>query len=220
MVAIVTRERLALWGVIGMPAFLAISTTFNVLQMPPIYITSGCNTSTACISIILCHVTRSQSCSPPVTSMFNASVTCLVSSSSQYLQGSSKWLMPSASSSAPTSMARLGEKPLLPSTNLAMPSPSARATTGTTSSVRPGHSSMSFPHSAPTRHLNASKPNSSRSFTNRWASSCGVMSRRIEDAYVRSFLAVPPRSSTTGLPSTLPRRSHSAVSKPAFARAR
>ena len=178
----VTRERFALWGVIGIPAFFAISTTFNVLQIPPIYIMSGCSTSTARISIILFQVVRSQSCSPPVTSIFNASVTCLVSSSSQYLHGSSKWPMPSASKSAPTSIARLGENPLLPSTNLEIPSPSARETTGTTSSVRPGHSSISFPHSAPTRHLNASKPNSSRSFTKRSASSFGEMSRRIEDA--------------------------------------
>ena len=87
---IVTSERLALCGVMGMPAFLAISTTFKVLQIPPIYIMSGCNTSTACISIMRFQVTRSQSCSPPVTSIVNASVTCLVSSSSQYLQGSSK----------------------------------------------------------------------------------------------------------------------------------
>ena len=203
-----------------MPACLAISTTFNVRQIPPIYIMSGCRTSTARISIIRCHVTKSQSCSPPVTSIERASVTCLVSSSSQYLHGSSKWLIPSASSSAPTSMARLGENPLLPSTNFETPSPNARETTGTTSSVRPGHSSMSLPHSAPTRHLNASKPNSSRNFTNLSASCCGVMSRFIEEAYVRSFLGAPPSNSTTGLPSTRPRRSHRAVSNPAFARAR
>ena len=125
MVQIVTSERFALCGVIGIPACLAISTTFNVRQIPPIYIMSGCRTSTARISIIRCHVTKSQSCSPPVTSIERASVTCLVSSSSQYLHGSSKWLIPSASSSAPTSMARLGENPLLPSTNFETPSPNA-----------------------------------------------------------------------------------------------
>ena len=61
-------------------------------------------------------------------------------------------------------------------------SPRARATVGTINSVRPGHSSMSRPHSAPTRHLNASKPSSSRSRTRRSASAAGVMSRFIEDA--------------------------------------
>ena len=217
---IVTSERLALCGVISILAFLAISTTFKVRQIPPIYIMSGCKIFTARISIMRCHVTKSQSCSPPVTSIESASVTCLVSSSSQYLHGSSKCVIPSASRSAPTSMARLGEKPLLPSTNFEIPSPRARETTGTTSSVRPGHSSISFPHSAATRHLNASKPYVSRNFTKRSASSCGVMSRFIDDAYVRSFFGRPPSSSTTGLPSARPRRSHSAVSSPAFARHR
>jgi len=34
MVQIVTRERFALWGVMGIPAFFAISTTLSVLQIP------------------------------------------------------------------------------------------------------------------------------------------------------------------------------------------
>ena len=50
------------------------------------------------------------------------------------------------------------------------------------SSVRPGHSSTSRPHSAATRHLKAVKPNSSRRRTRRSASSRGVMSRFIDDA--------------------------------------
>ena len=50
----------------------------------------------------------------------------------------------------------------------------ARArTAGTMASVRPGHSSRSWPYSAPTRNLKASKPKRSRSRTKRAASSLG-----------------------------------------------
>ncbi len=63
---IMTKE--AECGVIGIPAFSAIFTTFKVLFIPPIYIMSGCKISTAFISIIFCHTIKSQSCSPPVTS--------------------------------------------------------------------------------------------------------------------------------------------------------
>ena len=49
-------------------------------------------------------------------------------------------------------------------------------------SVRPGHSSMSWPNSAPTRNLKASKPWRSRNSRKRFASFSGVMSRFIEEA--------------------------------------
>ena len=83
MVQIVTSERFALCGVQGKPASAAMRTTRRVRAMPPMYITSGCTTSTARISIMRAQVARSQSCSPPVTSMSSASATCLVSSSFQ-----------------------------------------------------------------------------------------------------------------------------------------
>ena len=182
MVQIVTKDRLALCGVQGMPRAAAMRATSKVRDRPPMYITSGCTMSTTCWSIMRCQVGRSQSCSPPVTSRSSACVTWRVCSNSQYGQGSSKWLMPSSCSIWPTAMARAGEKPLLASTSLATPSPNARATTGITSSVRPGHSSTSRPHSAATRHLKASKPCVSRSCTRRAASSWGVMSRFIDEA--------------------------------------
>ena len=50
-------------------------------------------------------------------------------------------------------MARVGEKPLLASTSSATSSPSARRIAGMISSVRPGHSSTSWPHSAPIAEL-------------------------------------------------------------------
>ena len=47
---------------------------------------------------------------------------------------------------------------------------------------RPGHSSASWPYSAPTRNLKASKPKRSRRSAKRAASCSGVMSRFIDDA--------------------------------------
>ena len=70
---------------------------------------SGCTMSTARMPIIVFQAENSQSCSPPVTSIDSASVTCLVCSNSQYGQGSSKCEMPSASSMRPTSIALAGE---------------------------------------------------------------------------------------------------------------
>ena len=52
-------------------------------------------------------------------------------------------------------------------------SPSALRMAGTISSVRPGHSSTSWPYSAPTRNLKASKPCASRRPRKRSASSPG-----------------------------------------------
>ena len=60
----------------------------------------------------------------------------------------------------------------------------------------------------------------SGSFTKRLASSCGVISRFIEEAYALNSFGVPPRSSTTGLPRAFPCKSHNAVSNQALARQR
>ena len=57
---------------------------------------------------------------------------------------------------------RRTEKPLFASTSSATSPPRPARIAGTISSVRPGHSSTSWPHSAPTRNLNASKPYRSR----------------------------------------------------------
>ncbi len=83
MVHRVTSDRLALWGVQGRPAASAIAATLSARVSPPTYMTSGCTTSTVRMAIIRRHPARSQSCSPPVTSMVSASVTCRVCSSSQ-----------------------------------------------------------------------------------------------------------------------------------------
>ena len=128
--------------------------------------------------------------------------------------------MPSASSRRPTSIARAGEKPLLASASSDTSGPSARRIVVTISSVRPGHSSTSWPHSAPMRNLKASNPKRSLSRRNRVASSRGVMSRFMDEAYALSVPGLPPSSVTTGFPSTLPRRSQSAVSRPPMARLR
>ncbi len=67
-------------------------------------------------------------------------------------------------------------------------------------------------------HLERVEPVAVTETTRRAASSSGVMSRRMLDAYAAKLRASPPRSSHTPLPSSLPRRSQSAVSTPASAR--
>ena len=91
---------------------------------------------------------------------------------------------------------------------------------GIISSVRPDHSSLLRPTSAPARTLKASNPNLSLNTHRRCASSFGVISRFIEEAYALSSPVSPPRRSTTGFPVILPFISQIAVSKPAIARRR
>ena len=118
----------------------------------------------------------------------------------------------------PTSIARSTPKQLLASTIFTTLSPSARGTVSTISSVRPGHSSRPRPHSEPTLNLKASNPFSSRRRQSLSASSAGVMSRFIDEAYARNRPGVPPIRLVTGLQACRPKRSHNAVSKPASAR--
>ena len=89
--------------------------------------------------------------------------------------------------------------------------------------MRPGAASRSLPIGAPgpapTRTLTARKPCSLISFWSRAASSCGLMSRFMLEAYMGTASRTgPPRRRATGRPRSLPFRSQRAVSTPASAR--